>query len=192
MIVEHLGRKPQIAEGVFVAPTAVIIGDVTIGEGSSIWYGAVLRGDFGKIVIGKNTSIQDNVVVHTNLTAPAIVGDNVTIAHGAILHSAKIENGAVIGINAVVLDEAVVGEQSMVAAGSVVSGGTSIPAGWLAAGVPAVPKKELSGEALNYVNISSMAYSRMAGTYLDQGLDFFSQAAGIAGLKPESGNQNSE
>lgn len=187
MIVEHQGRKPQIAEGVFVAPTAVIIGDVTIGEGSSIWYGAVLRGDFGKIVIGKNTSIQDNVVVHTNHTAPTVVGDNVTIAHGAILHSAKVENGAVIGINSVVLDEAVVGEQSMVAAGSVVAGGTTIPAKWLAAGVPAAPKKELSGEALNYVNISSDAYLQMAGTYLEQKLDLFSREPGIAGRKQQAG-----
>lgn len=193
MIVEHLGKKPQIAEGVFVAPTAVIIGDVTIGEGSSIWYGAVLRGDFGKIIIGRNTSIQDNVVIHTNLTAPTIVGDNATIAHGVILHSAKVENGAVVGINAVVLDEAVVGEQSMVAAGSVVSGGTAIPARWLAAGVPAAPKKELSGEALTYVNISSMEYMHMSRTYLEQGLDYFSQEAKkIAGRNPESGIQNSE
>ncbi|MFZ5648833.1 MAG: gamma carbonic anhydrase family protein [Bacillota bacterium] len=171
MIVEHMGKKPRIAEGVFVAPTAVIIGDVTVREGASIWYGAVLRGDFGKIIIGRNTSIQDNVVIHTNLTDPTIVGDNVTIAHGAILHSAKVENGAVVGMNAVVLDAAVVGEQSMIAAGSVVAGGTSIPSRWLAAGVPAVPKKEISGEALNYVNISSVEYSHMARTYLEQGLD---------------------
>lgn len=171
MIIEYLGKKPRIAEGVFIAPSAVIIGDVTIGKGSSIWYGAVLRGDFGKIIIGCNTSIQDNVVIHTNMTEPTTVGDNATIAHGAILHSATVGNGSVVGMNAVVLDGAVIGEQSMIAAGSVVSAGSAIPSRCLAAGVPAAPKKEISGEALNWVNISSREYARISRAYLDQGLD---------------------
>jgi len=170
-IVEYMGKRPQIGAGVFIAPTAVIIGDVTIGEGSCIWYGAVIRGDFGKIVIGKHTNIQDNVIIHTNIDHPTIVGDNVSVAHGAVLHSAKVDDGAVIGMNAVLLDGCVIGEQSMIAAGSVVSTGSNIPARHLAAGVPAVPKKEISGEALNWVKTSSEAYSDMAKTYLDQGLD---------------------
>jgi len=170
-IVEYLGKRPQIAPGVFIAPTAVIIGDVTIGEGSCVWYGAVIRGDFGKITIGQNTNIQDNVVIHTNIDHPTIIGDNVSVGHGAVVHSARVDDGSVIGMNAVLLDGCIIGEQCMIAAGSVVSTGSSIPARHLAAGVPAVPKKELSGEALTWVKISSMAYSNMARTYLEQGLD---------------------
>ncbi len=170
-IVEYQGKKPRIAEGVFVAPTAVIIGDVTIGEGSSIWYGAVLRADFGKITIGSNTSIQDNVVIHMTPGAETRIGDNCTIAHGAVLHTATVGNGCVVGMNSVLLDNCVIGEQSMVAAGSVVTSGTAIPPRHLAAGTPAEPKKEISGQALNWVTASSLAYSQLAGTYLEQELD---------------------
>ncbi|MCL6609933.1 MAG: gamma carbonic anhydrase family protein [Peptococcaceae bacterium] len=171
IIVEYQGKRPRIAEGVFIAPTAVIIGDVTVGEGSSIWYGAVLRGDFGKITIGRNTSIQDNVVIHMTPGAETSIGDNCTIAHGAVLHTAKVGNGCVVGMNAVLLDNCEIGEQSMIAAGSVVSSGAVIPARHLAAGSPAEPKKEISGQALSWVTASSMAYSHLAKTYLEQGLD---------------------
>ncbi len=170
IIVEYQGKRPQIAEGVFVAPTAVIIGDVTLGEGSSVWYGAVLRGDFGKITIGRNTSIQDNVVIHMTPGGEAKVGDNCTIAHGAVLHTATVGNGTVVGMNAVLLDNCVVGEQCMIAAGSVVSSGASIPDRHLAAGSPAAPKKEISGQALSWVTASSMAYSHLAKSYVEQGL----------------------
>ncbi|MFZ5597719.1 MAG: gamma carbonic anhydrase family protein [Bacillota bacterium] len=170
-LIEFEGKKPDIAPGVFVAPTAVIIGDVTVGEGSSIWYGAVLRADFGKIIIGKNTSIQDNAVIHMTPGGETKIGDNVTIAHGAVLHTATVGDGAVVGMNAVLLDNCVVGEQSMIAAGSVVSSGAGIPARHLAAGSPAVPKKEISGEALNWVTASSVAYTHLAGKYMDSGLD---------------------
>ncbi|MCL6477541.1 MAG: gamma carbonic anhydrase family protein [Peptococcaceae bacterium] len=170
-MVEFQGKKPKIAGGVFVAPTAVLIGDVTVGEGSSIWYGAVLRADFGKITIGKNTSIQDNVVIHMTPGEETKIGDNCTIAHGAVLHTASVGNGSVVGMNAVLLDNCVVGEQCMIAAGSVVSSGTSIPDRHLAAGAPATPKKEISGQALNWVTASSMAYSQLAKMYLEQELD---------------------
>ncbi|HBV96947.1 MAG: carbonic anhydrase [Peptococcaceae bacterium BICA1-7] len=170
-IIEFQGKKPRIAEGAFIAPTAVLIGDVTVGEGSSVWYGAVLRGDFGSIIIGKNSSIQDNVVMHMTPGGETRVGDNVTIAHGAVLHTAAVGDGAVVGMNAVLLDNCVVGEQCMIAAGSVVSTGTSIPPRHLAAGAPAVPKKEISGEALNWVTASAMAYSHLSRSYIDQGLD---------------------
>lgn len=171
IIVEYQGKKPRIAEGVFIAPTAVLIGDVSVGEGSSIWYGTVLRADFGKITIGKNTSIQDNVVIHMTPGGETKIGDNCTIAHGVVLHTATIGDGSVVGMNAVLLDNCVVGDQCMIAAGSVVTSGSSIPGRHLAAGSPATPKKEISGEALNWVTASSMAYSHLAKTYLDQGLD---------------------
>lgn len=171
IIVEYQGKRPRIAEGVFIAPTAVLIGDISVGEGSSIWYGTVLRADFGKITIGKNTSIQDNVVIHMTPGGETKIGDNCTIAHGVVLHTATIGDGSVVGMNAVLLDNCVVGDQCMIAAGSVVTSGSSIPGRHLAAGSPAVPKKEISGEALNWVTASSMAYSHLSKTYLDQGLD---------------------
>jgi len=154
-----------------VAPNAVIIGDVTVGEGSSIWYGAVLRGDLGRITIGRNTSIQDNAVIHTVDNAVAKIGDRVTIAHGAVIHTATVKDGSTVGMNCVLLDNCVIGEKLMIAVGSVVAAGASIPSGILAAGSPAVPKKEISGEALKWVTKSAENYSVLCKLYLEQGLD---------------------
>jgi gamma-carbonic anhydrase len=161
---EFNGRYPKIDKGVFIAPTAVIIGDVTIGEGSSIWFGAVLRGDFGPIHIGKSTSIQDNCVVHVTNKGTRI-GDNNTVGHGAIIHNCTVGNRNVIGMNAVVLDDAVIEDECVIAAGSVVSAGTRIPSRNLAAGIPAKIKKELSGDSLWWVQESSKEYSELIKKY---------------------------
>jgi len=171
MIFEFEGKRPVIGKGVFVAPTAVIIGDVHIGDGSSIWYGAVLRGDENQIVVGSNTSVQDNAVLHTNNETATKVGNDVTIGHGALIEGCTIEDGAVIGMGAVVLEHAIVGSSAMIAAGSVVARGALIPAKTLAAGSPAVVKKELSGEALRAIEISAPVYRKLTESYLDQGLD---------------------
>ncbi len=170
MIMEFSGKKPQIAPGAFVAPTAAIIGDVIIEEGASIWFGAILRGDFGKIIVGKDTSIQDNVVVHTMAEGETIIGDKVTVAHGSVLHNCTVHNGAIIGLNAVLLDFSIIGEQAMVAAGSVVSDNMEIPARHLAAGAPARIKKEIGGASLMWVESSAEYYRAMANKYLDQGI----------------------
>ncbi len=170
MIMEFSGKKPQIATGVFIAPTAAIIGDVVIEEGASIWFGAVLRGDFGRIIVGKNTSIQDNVVVHTMAEGETIIGDKVTVAHGSVLHNCTVKNGAIIGLNAVLLDFSVIGEQAMVAAGSVVSDHMEIPPRHLAAGTPARVKKEIAGASLMWVESSAEYYREMANTYLEQNI----------------------
>jgi carbonic anhydrase/acetyltransferase-like protein (isoleucine patch superfamily) len=153
-----------------VAPNAVLIGDVTVEEGASIWYGAVLRGDFGCIHVGKGANIQDNVVIHTDAALPTVVGEDVTIGHGAVLEACRVERGAVIGMNAVVLNGAVVGEEAMVAAGAIVGEGMQVPARHLAAGVPATIKKEISGRSLEWVRMSAPDYRELAQTYLDQGL----------------------
>jgi carbonic anhydrase/acetyltransferase-like protein (isoleucine patch superfamily) len=171
MIFEYEGRAPRIGKGVFIAPTAVVIGDVTIGDESSVWYGAVLRGDDGQITIGRGSNVQDNSVIHTTPEHPTTLGDNVTIGHGALLEGCSIESGAVIGMGAVVLEKARVGAQAMVAAGAVVTPATIIPSGWLAAGTPAVAKKQLSGEALRSLEISSPGYHKLARSYLEQHLD---------------------
>jgi carbonic anhydrase/acetyltransferase-like protein (isoleucine patch superfamily) len=171
MIIEYEGKYPRIGEGVFIAPTAVIIGEVEIGDGASVWYGAVLRGDEGRIVIGPGSNVQDNAVIHTTPDHPTILKRDVTVGHGALLEGCCIESGAVIGMGAIVLHQAVVGERAMIGAGSVVTPGTSIPPRSLAAGSPAVVKKELSGAALRSVERSAPVYRELSQQYLTQRLD---------------------
>jgi carbonic anhydrase/acetyltransferase-like protein (isoleucine patch superfamily) len=170
MIIEYEGKHPRIGQNVFIAPTAVIIGDVEIGDGASVWYGVVLRGDEGRIVIGRGSNVQDNAVIHTTPEIPTIVREEVTIGHGALLEGCTIEDGAVIGMGAIVLHAAVIGRQAMVAAGGVVTPGTIIPARVLAAGSPAVVKKDLSGAALGSVERSAKTYHELSANYLKQGL----------------------
>lgn len=123
------GKLPRIAPDVFIAPNAVIIGDVEIGAGSSIWFGAVLRGDVGPIRIGQRTNLQDGVVVHMDPGKPTLIGDGVTIGHGAIIHGTVIEDGAQIGMGAVTLSGSRIGAEAMVAAGALVPEGAEVPGG---------------------------------------------------------------
>lgn len=133
------GRKPQVDPTAFIAETAVLIGDVTIGPQSSIWYGAILRGDVQPIVVGAQSNVQDQTVIHDRV----VIGDRVTIGHGVILHGCTIEDDALIGMGAVVLDGAVIQQGAMVAAGALVAGGTVVEARTLYAGIPAVFRKNL-------------------------------------------------
>jgi carbonic anhydrase/acetyltransferase-like protein (isoleucine patch superfamily) len=170
LLVEFDGHKPQIASGAFIAPTATLIGDVVVEEGASIWYGAVLRGDFGRITVGKGSSVQDNVVVHIINECHTTIGENVTVAHGVVLHGCIIDNGAIIGMNSVVQDFAEIGEEAMVAAGSVVPANMKVPPRHLVAGVPAEIKKEITGSSLMWVTTSAPIYRELAARYLKQGL----------------------
>lgn len=160
-------KSPRIGNNCFLAETATIIGDVTIGNDCSIWYSAVLRGDVHYIKIGNNTNIQDNATVHaTYKKSPANIGNNVTIAHGAIVHGCTIQDNVMIGMNAVVLDDAVVESNSIVAAGSVITKGTVVKAGSVFAGVPAKKIKEISPELLEgEINRIAHAYGKYAGWY---------------------------
>ena len=169
-ILEFNGKRPQIGKGVFIAPGAAIIGDVTIGDGASIWFGAVIRGDFGRIRIGGGSSVQDNTVIHVMPDCETIVGEDVTVAHGAVLHGCTVGRGAVIGMRSVVMDFSEIGEEAMIAAGSVVKERTIVPARHLAAGVPAEGKKEISGRSLAWIATSTRAYRELAGSYLQQGM----------------------
>jgi gamma-carbonic anhydrase len=151
MIIPYAGKNPNIAEGCFLAPDCLIIGDVTIGTESSVWFKAVLRGDINWIKIGSFTNIQDGCIIHvTGGTAPTDIGDHVTIGHGAILHGCTIESGCLIGMGSIVLDNAVVGEGSLVAAGAVVKSGMKIPPHTLVAGNPAVIKRKVSSDEREY------------------------------------------
>lgn len=128
--------KPKISNRAYIAPTAVIIGDVEIADGVSVWDGAVIRGDVSYIRIGKNTNIQDNAVVHVDYDEPTIIGENVTVGHMAVAHAAKIGNNVIVGIHAVVLNGAEVGDGSVIGAGAVITPGTKIPPKSLVLGVP--------------------------------------------------------
>ena len=170
-IIPYKGIKPKIADNVFIAPTATLVGDVTVEEGASIWFGAVLRGDLGSIVVKKGANVQDNTVVHLKLKdSQAEIGENATIGHGAILHDCTIGRGAIVGIKAVVLDFASVGEEAIIAAGSVVGDNSVIPPRHLAAGIPAQVKKEISGTSQWYIKQSYTSYHELREDYLSVGL----------------------
>lgn len=137
MILTYKGKTPALDGSVFLADNATVIGDVTAGEDSSVWFGAVIRGDNEPIVIGRRTSIQDNSTLHCDPGHPLTIGDDVTVGHNAVVHGCTVKDGALIGMGAVVLDEAVIGEYAIVGAGAVVTAGTVVPPYALAVGAPA-------------------------------------------------------
>lgn len=141
---QFLCVKPTLGNGIFIAPTAVVLGDVRLGDRSSIWYNAVLRADINYISIGYDTNIQDGVVGHLADNYPLVVGNKVTVGHGAVLHACTIEDECLIGMNCTILDGARIGKNSIIAAGSLVPRGTQVPEGSLFAGLPGKVKKSLS------------------------------------------------
>ncbi len=175
IIIPYAGKTPRIHPSAFVAPTAVVIGDVEIGADSSIWFGAVLRGDHPDhgIRIGARCSIQDNCVLHVSARGATIVGDEVTVGHGAVFESCEIKRGSLIGMNAVLLHSCVIGEESLVAALSVVPTRMVVPARTLVAGAPAKVRKELDGEAAEWVRGSADHYVELAHRYRAQNIHLF-------------------
>ena len=149
MLIEYEGIIPDVHSSVFVAPGAMIIGDVTIGQEASIWFNSVLRGDLEPIRIGCRTNVQDGSVIHTDKAFPCIVGDDITIGHGAILHGCTISNEALIGMGAILLTGSVIGERAIVAAGALIREGQEIPPGSLAVGVPAKVLREVTEAELD-------------------------------------------
>ncbi len=161
------GKQPNVAPDAFVAPTAVLIGDVIVEEGASIWFGAVLRGDFDRIVVGAGSSVQDNCVLHTNEGLPTIVGKNVTVGHLSLLEGCVIEDGAIVGMGSIVLNRARVGRRALLAAGSVVIEDGEIPSEVLAAGAPAEAKKELGGSSSKWVESAAREYQALRLRYME-------------------------
>lgn len=156
---------PRIAPGVFIAPGAMVIGDVEIGPGSSVWFNAVIRGDSAPIRIGAGTNIQDGAVLHIDRDAPCIVGDRVTIGHGAIVHGTTVEDEVTIAMGAVVLSRSHIGRRAVIAAGAVVAQGAAVPEGALMVGVPAVVKRILDESR-------QVAMMRNAQSYIDNAIRF--------------------
>lgn len=170
------GVVPKIADDVYIAPGAIIAGDVEIGAGSSVWFNVVLRGDTEPIRVGARTNIQDGAVLHIDPGAPCIIGDDVTIGHGAIVHGASIGNGATIGMGAIVLSFATIGERAVIAAGAVVAEGAEIPAAMLAMGVPAKVRRELEPELQERMAAGARHYVEN-GKFFRSGLRLVDEAA---------------
>lgn len=166
MIIPYKDKSPRIASTAFVAPGAWVIGDVTLGEESSIWFGSIVRGDIHHIRIGRRTNIQDGSILHvTHGTYPVIVGDEVLVGHGVILHGCRIGAGCLIGIRAVVLDGCEIGDESIVAAGAVVLEGTSCPPRSLLAGVPARIKRGVTSEEVQRTRTAAGFYVGWSAEY---------------------------
>ena len=159
------GKRPKVHPDAYIAPTAVLIGDVEVEAGASVWFGAVLRADEAHIKIGQGANIQDNVVIHCAEDLPTIVERDATIGHSAQLEGCVVEQGALVGMGATMLQRSRLGAGSMLAAGAVLPEGKEVPPGHLAAGVPATVKKPLAGSSGNWVQTAAQHYQHRAVTY---------------------------
>ncbi len=171
MILPFQSHRPLVHPEAWVAPNATVIGDVELGEGASVWFGAVVRGDGHAIRIGRGTNIQDNAIVHvTTGLHGTTIGDHVTVGHAATLHGCEVGHGALIGMGAIVLDGAVIGEEAMVGAGALVTPGTVIPPRVLAVGSPARVQRPLTDDELALLRYSGPHYVELARAYRDGGV----------------------
>ena len=162
---ELSGKRPTVHPDAYIAPTAVLIGDVEVGAGASVWFGAVLRGDEAAIKVGEGANIQDNVVVHCAHDLPTLIERNASVGHSALLEGCVVEQGAVVGMGATMLQRSRLGAGSMLAAGAVLGEGKSVPAGHMAAGVPATVRKALDGSAQSWVGTTAKHYQDRAVRY---------------------------
>jgi len=165
MILEYNGIRPQIDPSAFVAPTAVIIGNVVLGPNSSVWYGAVLRGDLNRIVVSEGSNVQDNCVIHCNRKHETYIGRNVTVGHAAVLEGCRIEDGVLIGMKAVVLDGVTIGADSFLAAGTVMREGDTVPPRTLVAGIPGKPKRPVTDEDISRMQTGIRSYINLAAEH---------------------------
>jgi len=162
---ELSGKRPTVHPDAYIAPTAVLIGDVEVGAGASVWFGAVLRGDEAAIKVGEGANIQDNVVVHCAHDLPTLIERNASVGHSALLEGCIVEQGALVGMGAIMLQRSRLGAGSMLAAGAVLGEGKSVPAGHLAAGVPATVRKPLDGSSESWVGTAAQHYRERAVRY---------------------------
>lgn len=161
----YLDFKPQIDESAYVDEAASIIGRVRLGKNASVWPGAVLRGDINEIKVGDNSNIQDGAVLHVTHELGVEIGKGVTVGHLAMIHGAKIGDGALIGIGSIILDGAVIGKNSVIAAGSLVPPNMAVPEGVMVMGAPAKVKRELGAEELKSIADNCMSYVNIIKDY---------------------------
>ncbi|MFZ5351403.1 MAG: gamma carbonic anhydrase family protein [Bacillota bacterium] len=167
MILSYKGIKPEISDSVFLAQNCTIIGKCVVEEGCSIWFNTVLRADVNEIRVGKNTNIQDGVVVHCDHNHPTSIGENVTVGHNAIVHGCTIGSNCIIGMGSTILDGAVIGKNCIVGANSLVTSGKTIPDNSLIIGSPAKVIRELSAEEAEAIKKSAEGYYRLSREYLE-------------------------
>jgi len=166
MIYEFLKRSPQFDVTAFVAPSADIIGDVTLGKECSVWFNATIRGDVNYIRIGDQSNIQDNVCIHVmNQTGPTVMGEKVTVGHGAVVHGCTIKDRVLVGINATILDEAVIESDVIIAAGSLVPPGKTLESGFMYMGSPAKKTRELTEEEIASIPKYASNYIKYSRAY---------------------------
>ena len=162
---EFEGKRPQVHPDAYIAPTAVLIGEVEVGAGASVWFGAVLRGDEAAIKVGDGANVQDNAVIHCARDLPTVIEHDASVGHSAQLEGCIVETGAVVGMGATMLQRSRLGAGSMLAAGAVLGEGQEIPAGHMAAGVPASVKKPLDGSSGSWVGTTAQHYRDRAVRY---------------------------
>jgi carbonic anhydrase/acetyltransferase-like protein (isoleucine patch superfamily) len=162
---EFEGKRPKVHPDAFIAPTAVLIGDVEVAAGASVWFGAVLRGDEAAILVGEGANVQDNAVIHCAHDLPTVIEHDASVGHSAQLEGCVVETGAVVGMGATMLQRSRLGAGSMLAAGAVLGEGQSVPPGHMAAGVPATVKKALDGSSGSWVGTTAQHYRDRAIRY---------------------------
>lgn len=166
MVYEFLGKQPQFDDSCFIAPSADLIGDVTLGSETSIWFNTTLRGDVNWIEIGKRSNVQDNCCVHvTTQTAPTKIGNEVTIGHSAVIHGCTIQDTVLVGMQVLIMDNAVIESETIIGAGSLVPQGKVMPSGYLWLGRPAKPVRELTDEERKSLKTYSSNYVKYARAY---------------------------
>lgn len=160
MLIALGDRTPQVDPTAFVAPNATVVGAVTLGEGASVWYGAVLRADNEPITIGARSNVQDNCSFHVDAGSPVVLGEGVSVGHNAVVHGATVGDHVLIGMGAVVMNGADIGAESMVAAGCLVTAGTVVPPRSLIAGVPGKVRRELTDDEVAHLHQNAVTYER--------------------------------
>ena len=163
---ELAGKRPTVPDDAYVAPTAVLIGDVRLGPGASVWFGAVLRGDESYIEVGAGSNVQDGCMVHCSEGLPTIIGRHSSLGHHACIEGCVVGDGALVGTGAIMLQRSHVGDGAVLAAGSVLMEGQEVPAGKLAAGVPATVKKDVSGSSAEWAAKPARHYRAVSANYM--------------------------
>jgi gamma-carbonic anhydrase len=161
----YKGKTPRVAPDAHIADNAIITGDVEIGEGSSVWFGVVIRGDSSPIRIGRHSNIQDGTIIHSDADAPTTIGDNVTVGHRAIVHGTTVHDGAQVSMGAIVLSRSVIGENAIVGAGALVPEDAVVPPNTIVMGVPAKPRREVTEADLARTREAARHYHELGGEY---------------------------
>lgn len=171
------GVWPEIAEDAFIAPTAVLVGNVRVGSQSSIWFHTVLRGDIAPITVGDRTSVQDSTVVHVNMDAPTRIGNDVTVGHSALVHGTTIHDGALVGMGSLLLSYSTIGRAAVIAAGALIPERADVPDGAIMVGVPAKQRDALSDEQVDRLAGIPGRYVRVSRQYIDEVARVYAPAA---------------